>query len=346
MSLKTNRVHPYRGKLGHCLSSMNAVLIKHNKMHSSKTKEVGHATQRTRDQVLTQCFVKLHNSGYQLLDVKQFGMRHVKFLIDSWLTEELSASTIQLRLSVLRTFAGWINKNGMIPSTELLVPKNIAVRNYATKVDKSWSGQGVDFAEVIKRVEVADPFVAIQLRMQMTFALRSQESWLIRPALADCQTHLAVRWGTKGGRDRVVAIDTPEKRDLINHAKVWANKTSGSLIPSGYTLKTWRRHYYYVATKCGLTRAKGIVPHGLRHQAANELYEQITGVPSPVRQGEKFLKPENDEYARQVVAETTGHSRTQITSAYLGGRRTSKSVTDNTSTIKPITENMSQYYGY
>jgi integrase len=303
---------------------MNAVLVQHNKMHAHKTKVVSFATQRARDQILTQCFVKLHKNGFKLLDVHGLRTRHVKYLVDSWVKEELMPGTIQTRLSYLRTFCEWINKKGMIPSTDLLVPKEFAVRNYVTKVDKSWSGQGVDFCEAIKRVEVADPFVAIQLRMQLGFALRSQESWLLRPELADCQTHLAVRWGTKGGRDRVVPIDSDEKRDLINQAKVWANKNSGSLIPVGYTLKTWRRHYYYITTKCELTRAKGAVPHGLRHQAAIALYESITGVQSPVRHGEGFVKPANDEYARQVVAETTGHSRPQITSAYLGGSQTSK----------------------
>ena len=51
------------------------------------------------------------------------------------------------------------------------------------------------------------------------------------------------------------------------------------------TLKQSLRRFNYVMEYHGITRRHlGITSHGLRHQRLNDLYEEIAGVPSPVRQ--------------------------------------------------------------
>jgi integrase len=74
-----------------------------------------------------------------------------------------------------------------------------------------------------------------------------------------------------------------------------------------------------VMKKFGITGAAlGVTPHGLRHEFGNDLYEALTGEPSPVRSGEPIDR-DADRAARLVVAERLGHGRRNVTRAYLGG---------------------------
>jgi len=79
------------------------------------------------------------------------------------------------------------------------------------------------------------------------------------------------------------------------------------------------RRFKYVCEKFGITKAKlGITIHGLRHQYAAERYEKFAGTPAPVRGGAPVAR-EVDRAARLQVADELGHSRENVTGAYLGG---------------------------
>jgi integrase len=71
------------------------------------------------------------------------------------------------------------------------------------------------------------------------------------------------------------------------------------------------------APACGITRKDGITSHGLRHEYANNRYQDLTGSDSPVRGG-AAVNEQTDQAARQVVAEELGHSRESVTTHYLG----------------------------
>jgi integrase len=151
------------------------------------------------------------------------------------------------------------------------------------------------------------------------FGLRAKEAWLLHPQMADKGTHLAINWGAKGGRDRTVPIEHPAQQQILDIAKRWANDSTGSLIPDTRSLKAWRSHFYRVCRKCGIARTVGLVPHGLRHEEANAIYRSIAGVDAPVYGGDvASVDPDRDYLARQIVAEHLGHSRPEITRAYLG----------------------------
>jgi integrase len=68
------------------------------------------------------------------------------------------------------------------------------------------------------------------------------------------------------------------------------------------------------ATKAGL----GVTPHGLRHQFAEDLSFDLTGLDAPARGG----APEHDPALRQAVylevARQLGHGRPRISGAHLG----------------------------
>jgi integrase len=134
---------------------------------------------------------------------------------------------------------------------------------------------------------------------------------------ADGRGYLALNVGTKGGRDRVVPVDTAEKVRLLEQAKTFAASKLASTSDPNRTLAQWKNHYYHVLRSCGITRKDGLTSHGLRHGYANNRYAQLTGEASPVRGGGDVDR-ETDRAARLEVAEELGHSRESVTTHYLG----------------------------
>ncbi len=149
-----------------------------------------------------------------------------------------------------------------------------------------------------------------------------REAALLKPHQADKVAYLAVNWGTKGGRDRIIPIQTDYQRDVLLRAKLLIKIKTHSVIPDGYNFKQWKNHYYYICRENGISRKNGITSHGLRHERLNEIYQDITGQASPIKSksGNSVVNPQLDQIARQEVAEIAGHSRPSIASAYIGGR--------------------------
>lgn len=276
------------------------------------------ATQDKRADVLFKSFTELAEMGFKLDSVEQFKGRHMQALVGAWEGRGLSSSTIQNNISIMRTFTHWIGKDGMVLSSASYVAvKGAASRSSVATQDKSWQSNGVAVVDKIAQVALIDARVALQLELQHVFGLRARESWQLRPHLADQGVYLAVNLGTKGGRDRVVPIDTPEKRALIDRAKTFTKRKGDSISDERLSLAQVKNHFYAVCRTAGITRVNGITAHGLRHGYANERYKQQTGHESPVRDGERVCR-EEDALARFVIAEELGHSREDVTTYYLG----------------------------
>ena len=159
------------------------------------------------------------------------------------------------------------------------------------------------------------------LALQRAFGLRSKESLLLRPHMADKGTVLVVTHGTKGGRTRYVPIETQEQRALLDRLKGYIGKGE-SLVPKTQTYAQCRNQYYYVLRKQGICREEGITPHGLRHEHLHEVYQKATGHSVPVAGGQlRKRDAELDSLGRQLVSERAGHSRESIASAYIGGKK-------------------------
>lgn len=281
-------------------------------------RKVGDRTREERQRILFQCFRELRELGYRLEDVRNLRTKHIEALMKYWEAKGRSAATLQCNLSTLRALSIWIGKPSLIGPGENYVNNPACLkRSYATTRDKTWSGNEVDFREIIKKIEKEDKHVAMQLRLEKAFGLRVKEALLFRPYLADQKTFIAVNYGTKNGRPRIVPVSTAEQRQLLERAKRMVGKV-GSMIPDGYRLKDWLQHYYYILRKCGITRAEqGVTSHGLRHEYLNRRYKQIAKAPSPVKgQARGQITKEMDNRARAIVSEEAGHSRPQIVTAY------------------------------
>ncbi len=301
-------------------SSLASVLKQHNGIKASDGTVASHETQQKRSTVLYQAFTDLREMGYKLGDVRQLKGRHVEALAKHWLSKELSSSTLQNRLSTLRTFSSWIGKEGMVERTERYFPNHEAARTSINIQDKGWEANGVSVTQKIDDLRALDERVALQVELQHRFGLRVKEAVMLRPHLADKGGYLAVSIGTKGGRDRTVPIDTPERRELIDRAKTFADRRTASTADPGKSLKQALGHYSRIVAKAGLTKAQlGVTSHGLRHAFANERYAHYSGSRSPVEGGN--LRSQNwelDRFARLAVVEELGHSREDVSTHYLG----------------------------
>lgn len=308
-----------RGAISQCIYLLKGLLREFNHLAADLTSRVSFATSRSRSVVLIQAFKVLHAKGMFIRKPQNFAPKHMRILMDHWVSQKLSASTFQLRFSIFRTFCIWIDKKGMLQDiNDFLADPAIAKRSGVTRVDKSWSGKGVNVWKKIEEVFARDPHVGVQLLVSHAFMLRPEEAMKFQPHLADEGNYVMADAGTKGGRPRPVTIRHPWQKSILEFAKGYANQTTGSLIPDRYKYVSWRNYFYQVCKECGISRQHGIVPHGLRHEGAGDLYKELTGVDSPARGGTEVVEKWLDDLARKKVAQTLGHARKQIAGAYLG----------------------------
>jgi integrase len=280
-------------------------------------------THRSRSDVLYLAFGQLREVlGCKLQDVRVFRTRHLRKLLAHWTAQGIEASTINLRLSVLRGFARWIGKAGVVPGTKDLgsigFGREVAARvTYATS-DKSWDGV-FDKERVFREVEVADRRYGLIFRVQDAFGLRRLEAIRFRPHEDDRGDHLAILAGTKGGRPRQVPVATAEQRALVEECKA-AVEQGDSLSGKEVALKVARRRYKHLAEKLGITRAAlGVTGHGLRHGYLHRRYREELGIEVPVRgAGVGRRTGRQAREAKRRMAEEMGHSRSSVLAAYSG----------------------------
>ena len=102
----------------------------------------------------------------------------------------------------------------------------------------------------------------------------------------------------------------------MREAENQARRTGHSMIPPHYDLKQWLTRCYTVLARHGVTRKHGLVTHGLRHQYANDRYEELTGEPSPVRGACRSMPRRSGR--PPGTHRRLGHARPSITHAYYG----------------------------
>lgn len=310
----------WRGKL--------AVLLgKYGSRTSDNRKVASHQTHNKRSQILFASFKELREMGYKLDEPANLKPKHIQALVKLWEDDGQSPATIQNKISVFRVFTTWIGKQGMIQSAESLVKTpGAATRSYVATEPKGWTANGVSL-DVIGRVEQFDDRVGVQLRLCFIFGLRMQEAIELKPHRADKGDYFVVTDGTKGGRARVVPINTQEKRDLLEQCKKLVGFAKNAYMGDPeHTLAQNKRRFYYVIEKFCITKENfGVTAHGLRHEYVNQRYEELAGDKSPVEGGAIAREnPELDYAVRTVIAEEIGHTRPAIVSCYSGSRRTVK----------------------
>lgn len=281
---------------------------------------MGFVTREERGDILYMAFNRLNQLGYKIQNPFRLQDKHIQALARAWEEEGLSASTLQKRFSVLRTYASWIGRNDLVPETaKLVVDPARAQRDYAADHDKSWSANEINTEEVAARLAARTPAAGLWVRLCKYFGLRRQEAIMIAP-VATLDGHLVVSRGSKGGRVRYVPIRNEQQAALLNEVADFAVANGGSLIPQGMDLKQAVGYFARLLRSEGITKEiAGVTLHGLRAEYACDRLED-QGVKAPVRGGDLGDAPA-EEIAVVRVMEELGHSRVNIGDAYYGKRR-------------------------
>ena len=304
-----------------------------NTQHTSLEKTVSHKTRQERAQFLRRFFrdLKLKAKFKTVPDPRNLGQKHLHAMVQIWQQEHLAPATIQTYLSFLRGLAMWLGKHGFVrkPNQYGLSLKEYQRHEYAQR-DKSWSAQGIDADAVLAEVHKFDVHVGASLRLMQAMGLRRKESVQFRPfehVMPFSQTGLPLdqqqadqyAWVKgKGGRVRWIALDNLERLAALEFAQSVVVSRDAHMGDPTKTLKRNLRRLDYTLKKFGITlRQHGATGHGLRHEVLNDAYEEITGVPSPVRGG-TMVDPAVDRAARRAVARLAGHARIRSAGAYCG----------------------------
>ncbi|MFC4344979.1 integrase domain-containing protein [Cupriavidus numazuensis] len=303
-------------------AELEAVLIDNLKRILSQTrvslKSASIKTQERRMYTVCRSLTEIRQQGFMIESPYALRHKHVEALVKRWVAEGQSGGTIENKLSHLKAFCQWLGKHDLIRSLGDYVDREAhgLVRSYVTTKDKSWEGNGVDPVAVIAEIAKTDARVAVQLKLQAAFGLRIEESFSLKiaTALKNLDT-LRVVDGTKGGRAREVPIRL--QLSVLEEAAKLIDPVSGSTTPASYSIKRWRGHYNAVLRKHGIfKKGLGVTSHGLRHGWAQRMYEEIAGVPAPVKGG---AAPDLEAHrqAIQAVVLGAGHSRASKSGAYL-----------------------------
>lgn len=283
------------------------------------------STQRLYAKRLGSCVRELYSLNIKIQKLSELSRKHIVRLTALWEQDQRSASTMANKVTVLRRFGTWIGKPDLCPALpDLLSDPNRAKRHYSALTSKAISARNIDPEMLFQDMDKHSLVTGLQLRLQLAFGLRVQETVMFKPFASDRGKELFVMDGTKGGKARLIPITTPEQRRLIDEAKVMASANAKGILSDSPKRKlqqsVWR--YYYLCKKIGLTQKDlGCTSHGLRHEFANNVYRDITGTESPVNGGQRL--PAHIDHAAQLeVSQVLGHARRSITSAYLGNHVT------------------------
>lgn len=308
-------------------NEIEVVLQANRDKAAHQEKKVGSGTQDKRETVIKGFFSDMYHLKYKIESIQNLKEKHLMAVFGFLEEQGQSPATIQNKISIMRTFCGWIGKNGMVRDSTLYVKDKASVRrSMVVSEDKSWSGHGIDVLVKLPEIAKKDKWVALYLELCWAFGLRMKEALMLKPRLAHEGEFIWVREGTKGDRPRVIPIENDIQRDVLERAKQAADGKSGFLCKRGSSFKQRHRRFYTVMEALGITLSEaGVTAHGLRHQYMQESFKRLLGIDAPVKGGDLSQVDKGELHvASQKLVERAGHTRESIGASYYGSRRRNK----------------------
>lgn len=301
--------------------------------HGSKRRDGGVAGDRTQEmtrQVLTTAFNVLHDKGYRIHEPENLGDRHLKVLVRTWYETPTAPVTMRNYLSCMKRVYDRMGKRGLIRNLEYYLPDVHPAqlkRKTIARKSKSWTEAGIDVLAKIAQADALDERFGMMLRAMLAFGLRRKEVLKCKPwkAAEDNDRVWRIYPGeAKGGRPRIIVIETPAQKEILNFLRSKLKKGETicwSVTPRGEraTAKWALNRYNDLMKLIGITMdQEGATGHGLRAQYA-ENAALIAGLIPPTLSGDgkEFGKDEIDR-KRAMVSENLGHSRIGVTGTYYG----------------------------
>lgn len=175
---------------------------------------------------------------------------------------------------------------------------------------------------------LAEVLLGASLRLMSALGLRRQESVQFPPFLhvmpfsetglpENQQQANRYAWVKgKSGQVRWIPLEDPLQLAALEFAQGVVDSRDAYMGDPRRDLKRNLRRLDYVLEKFGITlRKRGATGHGLRHEVLSDAYEDVVGVPSPLRGG-RPISPELDRAARLAVSQLAGHARARAADAY------------------------------
>lgn len=257
-------------------------------------------------------------------DLLSITPRQMARVFEEMIERGLSASYLANLNTTWRRIGIWLNKPELCPPLKYLTDeKEKITRSMHDRMPKDWDEDPHLADELLQQVEEKCKYTAAQLKLAGAFGLRVEEALCAQPEKMIRSDSLYIIKGTKGGRPRMVPIETDKQRAVLAEALELASMNRRGLVAgkTHLTLRQAKNRFYTVMREVGVTRKEtGLVAHGLRHGYARDSYKLLAGVESPVRGG-PVIDKKKDSAVRQELAFRLGHSRKSIVAAYVPTHR-------------------------
>ncbi len=255
---------------------------------------------------------RLEHVTYELL--VHYGMG----LAQQVVRDECAAGHAQRLVSAVNTVMRLATKNWhcVRPVQDCGIPMRVAVRREPPS--------GID-PDVVERAVQSllsnqqEAAVAV-VRLCWSLGLRIKEAALLNAKSALCQAQtngrVDIKYGTKGGRTRVVPI-AHEHQLVALRVAAMVQRQGRCVIPPELDWQEFRNSVLNQARAtlkaCGVAKF-----HDLRAAYACLRYLELTGNAAPVLTG-GIVDRQADQNARAEIASELGHNRVNVVSAYVGG---------------------------
>ena len=281
------------------------------------------ATQAKRRKDLALFVKTLHELGRPIGSIAKMKSADVDLVLNDMRGRAVSIGRQKNFMAALRWAENKTGRWGTVPRTN----DKLSIPNRERKgLQRAWRPDD-------RLAALPDDRMRLAVELMYAFGLRFKEALLLRPEEDWQGRSLHVARGSKGGRPRVVPVESDAQRRLL--AKAVELVGGNALVPPALTYITYRKQVEYRLLKAGIGNV-----HGLRHAYAQEVFEEIAGFPCPRCGGPKVSRGmaqriskddpvmrlhyaellRRDRKARRAVMARLGHGngRFDVVAEYLG----------------------------
>ncbi len=312
-------------------AEIRQVLKAHGAKRADRKGTCSDTTRVHRREIINLAIAQLWEGGFRIESLSSLGEKHIEALMARWDEDGLSPSMLHTRLSVLRTLCKWLRKPDVVKDLAHYLPVERTRRTGVATRNLAWEAKGIDLDAALSAASQIDERFGVMLALQRHFGLRSREAIEFQPgaSITDGGTQVLVFAGTKGGRPRLVPIETDKQREVMARVvKLVSQSRTGKVRWPDCNYRQARNRYYNWMKRLGATKAgMGVTGHGLRHGYAQEMYRRQTGLPTPIEGGKPTdLSRRDHKMAGMTVSAAMGHGRIDVVASYYGsyghGQRT------------------------